>query len=272
MMSTISYYNGVSDLHRHESMEGQLDRMSSKDFPSSNADIDLVLEKQREPIVRFVIEDVFVLPSEFQAKSTSDQAKRENERPITIDGFIPVRSSNLADPEESCNTTVHVDAEFSGDSTNDQVQSTVNEGQLEFAESPQIKLDKYLFLANLNTVELDGKKVQIQPSQAESTKAKEVIIGEERQLRIIRPKNLEIGRWKKNERSKSRSRPKVAFNILMAKYRDGKAGFRGPKPDYPISLYQVSTFATGSLSNDQSRALPQQNSEDRGHHQQKHRP
>jgi hypothetical protein len=53
-------------------MEGQLDRMSNKDFPSRNADIDLILEKQREPIVGLVIEDVFVLPSKFQAKSTSD--------------------------------------------------------------------------------------------------------------------------------------------------------------------------------------------------------
>jgi hypothetical protein len=51
MMPTISYYNGVSDLHRHKSMEGQLDRTSSKDFPSSNADIDLVLEKQRERLL-----------------------------------------------------------------------------------------------------------------------------------------------------------------------------------------------------------------------------
>jgi hypothetical protein len=81
----------------------------------------------------------------------------------------------------------------------------------------------------LNTIELDGKKVLIQPSQAESTKAKEVIIGEERQLRMIRPKNLEISRWKKNERSKPRSRPKVTFNILMAKYGDGKAGFKDRK-------------------------------------------
>jgi hypothetical protein len=46
---------------------------------------------------------------------------------------------------------------------------------------------------------------------------------------MIRPKNLEIGRWKKNERSKPRSHPKVTFNILMAKYKDGKAGFKGPK-------------------------------------------
>jgi hypothetical protein len=59
------------------------------------------------------------------------------------------------------------------------------------------------------------------------TKGKEVIIGEERQPRIIRPKNPKIGRWKKIERSKSRSHPKVTFDILVAKYRDGNADFRG---------------------------------------------
>jgi hypothetical protein len=90
-----------------------------------------------------------------------------------------------------------------------------------------MKLDKDLFPANMNTVELDGKKVLVRPSQAESTKGKEVVIGEERQPRMIRPKNPEIGRWKKNERSKPRSRPKVTFDILMAKYRGGKAGIRG---------------------------------------------
>jgi hypothetical protein len=46
-------------------MEGQLDRTSSKDFPTRNAGIDLVLEKQRESITGLVIDDVFVLPSEF---------------------------------------------------------------------------------------------------------------------------------------------------------------------------------------------------------------
>jgi hypothetical protein len=46
-------------------MEEQLDRTSSKDFPSSNAGIDLVLEKQRELIAGFIIEGVFVLLSEF---------------------------------------------------------------------------------------------------------------------------------------------------------------------------------------------------------------
>jgi hypothetical protein len=76
-----------------------------------------------------------------------------------------------------------------------------------------MKLGKDLFPVNMNTVELDGKKVLVRPSQVESTKGKEVVIGEERHTRMIRLKNSEIGQWKKNERSKSRSHPKVTFNI-----------------------------------------------------------
>ncbi len=49
-----------------------------------------------------------------------------------------------------------------------------------------MKLDKDLFLANINMIELDGKKVLIQPSQAESTKRKDVIVGEERPPRMIK--------------------------------------------------------------------------------------
>jgi hypothetical protein len=116
----------------------------------------------------------------------------------------------------------------------------------------------------MNMVELDEKKVLVRPSQTESTKGKDVIIGEERQPRMIRLKNPEIGRWKKNKRSKSRSHPKVTFDILMAKYRDGKAGFKGHenwtiqflKSDYPVFLYQASISTTASSSGNQSRALP----------------
>jgi hypothetical protein len=45
-----------------------------------------------------------------------------------------------------------------------QVQSAINKGRLKFAESPQMKLDTDPFLANMNTVKLDGKKVVVQPS------------------------------------------------------------------------------------------------------------
>jgi hypothetical protein len=42
-----------------------------------------------------------------------------------------------------------------------------------------MKLDKDPFLMNMNIVELNGRKVLVQPSQAESTKGKDIILGEE---------------------------------------------------------------------------------------------
>jgi hypothetical protein len=59
------------------------------------------------------------------------------------------------------------------------VQSDINEGRFKFAKNPKMKLDKDPFMVNMNMVELDGKKVLVRPSQAESTKGKEVVIGEE---------------------------------------------------------------------------------------------
>jgi hypothetical protein len=42
---------------------------------------------------------------------------------------------------------------------------------------------------NMNMVELDGKKVLVQPSQAESTKSRNIVIGDEWPLRMIKPKS-----------------------------------------------------------------------------------
>jgi hypothetical protein len=66
---------------------------------------------------------------------------------------------------------------------------------LKFAESPQIKLDKDPFPANMNMIELDGKKVLTRPFQAELTKGKGVIIGEERSPMMIKPKSMKDGQW-----------------------------------------------------------------------------
>jgi hypothetical protein len=62
-----------------------------------------------------------------------------------------------------------------------------------------MKLDKDPFPANMNIIELDGKKVLVQPSQAESTKGKDVIVGDERPPRIIKPKSMKGAQWQKNE-------------------------------------------------------------------------
>jgi hypothetical protein len=58
-----------------------------------------------------------------------------------------------------------------------------------------MKLDKDPFPANMNMVELEGKKVLVQPSQAELTKGKDVIVREERPPRMIKPKSLKGGQW-----------------------------------------------------------------------------
>jgi hypothetical protein len=56
---------------------------------------------------------------------------------------------------------------------------------IEIYKKSQMKLDKDSFLANMNMIELDGK-ILVRPSQAESTKGKEIVIGEERPLRLIK--------------------------------------------------------------------------------------
>jgi hypothetical protein len=65
-----------------------------------------------------------------------------------------------------------------------------------------MKLKKDPFPVNMKMVELDGKKVLVHSSQAESTKGKEVVIGEEWPLRMIKPKSSKNGQWKKNGRNK----------------------------------------------------------------------
>jgi hypothetical protein len=90
-----------------------------------------------------------------------------------------------------------------------------------------MKLDKAPFPTNMNLVELDGKKVLVRPSQDESTKDKEVVIGVERPLRMIKPKSLKDDQWQKNERSKPQRCPKATFDILMAKCKEGRTGIRG---------------------------------------------
>jgi hypothetical protein len=89
-----------------------------------------------------------------------------------------------------------------------------------------MKLDKDTFPTNMNMIKLNGKKVLVWPSQADSAKGKEVIIGEEWLPKIIKSKSLNDGQWQKNERSKPRQRPKATFDILLAKYKEGRVSIR----------------------------------------------
>ena len=58
-----------------------------------------------------------------------------------------------------------------------QIQSAVNEGRIIV---PQMQVDQNPFPAHTHVLELSNPKVLIRPNQAESTKGKNIIIGEER--------------------------------------------------------------------------------------------
>jgi hypothetical protein len=92
-----------------------------------------------------------------------------------------------------------------------------------------MKLDRDPFPVNMNMVELEGKKFLVQPSQAETTKGKEVVIGKEWPPTMIKLKSMKDGQWQKNEGGKPQRGPKATFDILMAKYKEGRAGIRGTK-------------------------------------------
>jgi hypothetical protein len=79
-----------------------------------------------------------------------------------------------------------------------------------------MKLDKDLFLVNMNMVELNGKKVLIQPSQAKSIKGKEVDIGEERRTRMISQKVRRIanGRRMREASHSNAQRPPLTSSWL----------------------------------------------------------
>jgi hypothetical protein len=128
-------------------------------------------------------------------------------------------------------------------------------------------LDKDPFPANMNMVKVVGKKILVQPSHVESTKGKEVVIEEERPPWMIKLKTLKDGQWQKNEGSKPQRCPKATFNILMVKYKEGRADIRGnenwtirnTKPDSLVSLSQAITFAAETLSGKRSQTPPWQN-------------
>jgi hypothetical protein len=62
-----------------------------------------------------------------------------------------------------------------------------------------MKLNKDPFLVNMNMVKLEGKKVLVRPSQAKMAEGKEVVIGEEQSLRMIKTKSPKDGQCQKNQ-------------------------------------------------------------------------
>jgi hypothetical protein len=71
----------------------------------------------------------------------------------------------------------------------------------------------------VSMVELMDKKVLVRTDQADTTKGKNVVISDELRNRMIKPHNLEIGRWKENVLRKPAKRVKPMSAILIEKYQ-----------------------------------------------------
>jgi hypothetical protein len=78
---------------------------------------------------------------------------------------------------------------------------------------------------------------------------------------MIKLKSLKDDQWQKNEGSKPQRCPKATFDILMAKYKEGRADIMGHKnrtiwntnPDSLFSLSLASTSAARSSFDKRSR-------------------
>nr|ABA97060.1 retrotransposon protein, putative, unclassified [Oryza sativa Japonica Group] len=145
--------------------------------------------------------------------------------------------SDASDNEEEGDHDIYV-AEWSWTNKNKPfVQSAIDEGRLRFTDGSKMKLDHDLF--PVNTINFNNKKVLIRPEQAESTKGKEVVIGEPRPKMMV-PKKPEVGVWKENKggasTSKAPRKTKETFDMLLKKYEkqgDERDHNKGKRPRSP---------------------------------------
>jgi hypothetical protein len=113
-----------------------------------------------------------------------------------------------------------------------------------------MKLNKDLFLMNMNMVKLNGKKVFIHPSHAESTKGKEVVVGEERPLRIIKPKCPKGGQGRRiRGASRNNAQRPPLISSWPSTWKAGPASGSVKTGPSGMLLRQGSTSTAGSSSN-----------------------
>jgi hypothetical protein len=81
-----------------------------------------------------------------------------------------------------------------------------------------MRLDTNPFPANVNVIDLGGKKVWVHPVQADATKGKSVVVSDEPRVKMLKPHNLELGEWKVNSHPMPRRRVKLTSDMVLEKY------------------------------------------------------
>jgi hypothetical protein len=83
-------------------------------------------------------------------------------------------------------------------------------------------------------INFEEKRVLVRTDQAESTKGKKVLVSDELNTQLVKPRNPEPRVWKKNERRKTRPEWRLTSSFLIDKYTRGRcesvfSRFRGQK-------------------------------------------
>jgi hypothetical protein len=93
---------------------------------------------------------------------------------------------------------------------------------LTLGDGHQMKLDVDPFPVDM--IDFAEKKVLVRQDQAGTTRGKNVLVSDEFRLKMLKPKNPEVGVWKENARRKDRSRWKPMSSFLIEKYTAQRRG------------------------------------------------
>jgi hypothetical protein len=132
-----------------------------------------------------------------------------------------------------------------------QVQSVINDGRLTLGDGGTMKLNTDLFPVGM--VELMDTKVLVCTNQAETTKAKNVVVSNELCNWMIKPHNPKIGVWKGNVLQKLAKKVKLTSAMLIEKISmtvEGRQEVPGYRRDQTGQILRRSELAgsTGTMA------------------------
>jgi hypothetical protein len=97
-----------------------------------------------------------------------------------------------------------------------QIQSAINNDHLTLGDNHWMKVNVDPFLVDM--INFEEKKVLVHSDQASMTRGKNVVVSDELRAQMMKPRNPEVGMWKRNMPRKSRPRWEPTSSFLMEKY------------------------------------------------------
>jgi hypothetical protein len=97
-----------------------------------------------------------------------------------------------------------------------QIQSALNHGRLTLGDTQEMKLDVNPFPVDL--IDFGEKKVLVHSDKAKTMIGKNVVVSDDLRVRMMKPRQPEVGVWKRNIWRKNRPEWRPTSSFLMEKY------------------------------------------------------